>query len=329
MPFGFSKHLAYCSSLLCLMLAGAEPAQPTDTQTEPPATYREAIQRVGAMDVEGLPAGLARILEDYYKHSFGGEDNWATVESMRFDGTLRLPEGAVRFRALKKKPDYCQIILFGGSDARVIMSYDGSETWQIVTAAEEGPSEMPPLEALNFIRDASFGSHLLHPKLPGKTVELLGIRKVGKQPCHDLRVTLANGQQITYAIHVVLHEEKQQIVKNAVTGDTEVITHFDSRIVHGVQIPYRSEMSINGEFVHEVKMQRVELNLGIMPWTFSRPTGAYVADGLGAPATNDTEVLPGTNAPAPTWGVSFGESHFPDLAPAEPSILKGVGVSED
>jgi hypothetical protein len=250
----------------------------------PVPTYREAIAGLDPMGLHGVDLQVAHILRNYYEHSLGGRRHWSTVESIRFEGVLKVPQGALSFVAFKKKPDYCKIVLFGAGGARIVMAYDGVDAWQLNTAESVEPVTMPPVEALNFIRDATTGGHLLYPVLPGKHLELLGTRRVGEYDCYDLRVTLQGGQQVTYAIDKFMFEERQQIVVNAGTGETEVTTHARMEKVDGLVIPLQSTMTVDGVCAHEVWLRSVEVNLGLMPWMFSRPSGAYIPGSVPPPA---------------------------------------------
>ena len=346
---------SFCSSritaLLCVLSLHcqllAQSAESIAPEAPAALNYREAIVGYEPMDLSGLvDSRFSGILRSYYAASFGGRDLdlWEAVESFRFEGVLTMPQGALRFVAFKKKPDYCKVVLFGGKGVRVVMSYDGADAWQLNTAESTGPSAMPPLEALNFIRDAPTAGHLLYPALPGKQVELIGTRAVDGHVCYDLRVILPDGQQVTYAIDRLSFVERQQITVNAVSGATEVTTHGRSERVEGVMIPLESTMTIDGEFVHSVEMRSVEANCGVMPWMFGRPSGAYVpsyvpaggegADqALGLGLEGDAPLSSGQSLPAfESFGLkeapvgAFEPSRFPDLdAESKQSILDDIG----
>jgi len=257
---------------LCLLPASALPLAAAETYFD----YREAIVWLNPMRLTGIDSETASILRKYYQQSFGGRETWEGVESIRFEGTLRMAQNELSFIAFKKKPDYCKIVLFGGNDVRIVMSYDGADAWQLNTAESTEPTAMPRLEALNFIRDAPTAGHLLYPMLPGKRIELLGRRMVSGFDCYELRVSLPNGQQITYAIDSTDYFERQQIVVNAVSGATEVTTHVQIEQVAGITTPMKSSMTVDGEIIHSVQMRSAEVNQGLVPWMFGRPSSAYV-----------------------------------------------------
>ena len=336
------------ASLLCLLplhcqlLAQPVPAAPEDAA---PLSYRQAIIGYEPMYLRGLvDKRVAGILRDYYTTSFGGQRVWKDIESFRFEGVLTMPQGALRFVAFKKKPDYCKIVLFGGNGVRIVMSYDGADAWQLNTAESAEPSAMPSLEALNFIRDATVAGHLHYPALPGKQIELIGRRVIAGDECYDLQVTLPNGQQVTSAIDCFDFVERQQIVVNAVSGAIEVTTHDRSERVAGIMVPMESSMTIDGELVYSVQMRSVEVNQGLMPWMFARPSGAYIPGGgpaggegagqaQGLSLTSDASLNSVWALPrAESSGLkeapfgAFEPSRFPDLDPeTKQSILNDIG----
>jgi hypothetical protein len=313
--------------LICMLSAVA-----TAAAAEPDFVYRDAIPGVDPMGLHGIDPEVAAILRGYYEHSLGGRTHWSEVESIRFDGTLRVPQGEFSFVAYKKKPDYCKIVLLGERGARITMAYDGADAWQLNSADPQGAVAMPSAEALNFIRDATTGGHLLYPTLPGKRIELLGKRRVLGLTCYELRVTLPNGQQVTYAIDRASSVERQQIVVNPVSGATEVTTHMRNNLLEGLSIPVESTMTVDGEFMHEVRMQGVKVNTGLTTAMFKRPAasawaGEQPVEGLGwsgASRYSEPAAVGGDSAfhvtPSPTLGAE--QSAFPDLdTEAEPSIL--------
>jgi len=292
------------------------------------------------MSLQRLEPRLTWILENYYQAAFGGKKNWRKIQSLRFEGVLRMPTGTLNFVAFKKKPDYCKIVLFAGNGARIVMAYDGTDAWQLDTMESSEPIPMPPIEALNFIRDAPTAGHLLYPNVQGKQIELLGQRTVNGYACLDLRVTLADGQQVTYAIDNKEFIERQQRVVNMVSGDLEVTTHEQVKKVAGVTVALHSKMTVDGELIHEVQMQRVEANLGLMSWMFARPSGAYVPGKL--PDAVEQQSLrfsmEDLSYLEPKWGVPaisagdatapgvFNATRFPDIdEAAKRSILENIG----
>ena len=98
------------------------------------------------MDTTSLDSGLATVLRNYYRATFLNEENWAKIESIRFDGTLQFPQGVARFTAYKKKPDRCKVVL-EARGGQIVMAYDGQEAWQQSTFQSSQPTSAPELPA--------------------------------------------------------------------------------------------------------------------------------------------------------------------------------------
>ncbi|MGB1128359.1 MAG: hypothetical protein ACPG3X_08355 [Opitutales bacterium] len=295
-------------------------------------SYRESMQEHGPMDTSGLDPVVAGILQNYYELNFNGPRNWASVESIRYDGLLHLSQGSVRFIAFKKKPDYSKVVILAGNGARVVMSYDGVDAWQLNTLeADAEPTAMPPAEASNFIRDAAFGGCLLYPRIEGKSFNLLGTIEVNGDPCYELEITLPDGQRIRSALDLDQFAERRQITFNAVSGAEEQNVHYAFRQVEGIRFPVNSAMEVGGEAVHRIEILDIQLNTGATPWMFSRPAGAYLP---GRAAPNDSAIGRLSDVVDPEGGLPFGstgsfgeaETRFPDFSPEEQkSLLDDIG----
>ncbi|MGJ8649299.1 MAG: hypothetical protein ACSHX4_02955 [Opitutaceae bacterium] len=302
-------------------------------QEEEALSYRQTIEKLRPMLHVGLDPKLGRILDNYYESNYTSAHHWDKIQSMRFDGVLETPEGELRFVAFKKKPDYYKVVIYVGEAARYVMAYDGEDAWQFSTAEGEAV-DMPEMEALDFIRDATLGGHLFYPQFPGKEIRLDGSVLVDGERCYRLLITLPDGDQIVSALDFSSFSERQQSVVNHVTGKTEVNTHGKFGIVDGVRIPFLSILHVDGEKVHSVKMIQVQANVGIMSWMFQRPSGALIpdapSDSLGGSAfgvespsqatfgSEGSAFESETKAPASDWDA-------PELAPLEiEKLLKGV-----
>jgi hypothetical protein len=304
-------------------------------QEEEALSYRQTIEKLRPMVHVGLDPKLGRILDNYYESNFTSAHHWDKVESIRFDGILETPEGKLRFVAFKKKPDYCKVVVYVGESARYVMGYDGEDAWLLSTTQGEGRAvDMPELEALNFIRDATTGGQLFYPQLPGKEIRLDGSVLVDGERCYLLNITLPNGDQVISALDFSSFAERQQSTVNHVSGKTEITTHSRFQMVDGIRVPFASVMAIDGEIVSKIQMIQVQTNVGAMPWMFQRPSGAHVPD---APSDLIDKTLTETEsssqntfggegsafesepkAPASKWDV-------PELAPLEiEKLLKGV-----
>lgn len=284
--------------------------------------YRDQIRGLDPMRTLGLDSRLASILEDYYEYNFTDSATWDKVQSMRFEGVLRTVEGAIRFTAYKKKPDYCKIVLFRGVKPVLVVAYDGEDAWRMDLSKPDEPVLLPEAEALNFIRDSTTGGHLFYPQLSGKTIELKGLALVEGQRCFELLVTLPNGQRITSMLDMVSFQECQQITENAATGKQEVVTHKEFRDYEGIRLPVRSVLTIDDEFVHTVEMKEVRFDLGVTSWMFSRSSGADLPNAEVANRQVDSAPSVGTFSIEPSRGQLDGALSGHSFSPfAQPSAF--------
>lgn len=304
-------------------------------EEEEPLSYRQAIEKLRPMVHVGLDPKLGRILNNYYEGNFTSAHHWDKIQSIRYDGMLELPAGKMRFVAFRKKPDYYKVVVYDGAGSRYAMAYDGVDAWQLMVVEGQGQAiDMPELEALNFIRDAITGGHLLYPQLPGKEIRLDGSVLVDGERCYRLLITLPDGDQIVSALDFSSLVERQQSTVNHVSGKIETNIHSKFQMVDGIRVPFLSIMTIDDEIMQKVQMIQVQTNIGAMPWMFQRPSGAHVPD---APSNLLDKTLTETEsssqstfggegstfevepkAPASDWDA-------PELAPLEiEKLLKGV-----
>lgn len=259
--------------------------------------FRDAVKDLDPMAVEGLDPKVASILKKYYAASFGDPANWALIEDFRLEGVLEMPEGTFPFFGYLRKPDYSKIILYAEGASQLVMAYDGSDAWQIVPPAR-GPVDMPAATAADFVRDASVGGRLLYPTLPGKTIEWLGDRTVGDYRCADLSITLPSGQQITYAIDRDTGLERQKISTNTMNGQLETLTHQRWEVFAGVVILAESIMTVEGKANYTSRIERVEVNPGLVPAMFERPPDIAYGPTSGMIDIEGPFKMPGLRLPA-------------------------------
>ena len=288
---------------LTFTLGSAEPLG----AAEPESPYAASIERLDPFDTSGLYFGVANVLRSHYARNFTDANTWAAVESLRFDGTLHLPQGSLPFSAFKKKPDRTKVVLRAGKRHQVVMAYDGEQAWQLNTRQSPIASRMPEDEARNFIRDATTGGHLIYPGIEGKTIELLGTTLIGDERAYELRITLPDGQVIRSFLDMISFAEVQQITLNNVSGDEEVTRHSNFRIVEGIRIPFTSTLFVEGEQVHQTRLDEVRINQGVTSWMFHRPPTTEEAAPADAPASDGSNPLDdlATGTPNPKAPPSF------------------------
>lgn len=271
LPVSLTRLCILAMLLVALMTPIA--AQEESAELDTPQPSRDAAQVRDPMDLTGVDSGVASILRNHYRHNYQSSETWERVQSLRFEGMLHLKERSLRFVAFKKKPNNVKIMVSSDERPVMVMAYDGADAWQIDPTRSAEPVDMPAAEALNFIRDAVTGSHLLNTGMPGKRIELQGSTVVDGRRHYELLVTLPTGQTLTSLLDMVTFSEYLKITQNAVTGDRETVKTLESKMVEGIHIPTRSELSIDGKVVHTIEITDVRINVGVMSWMFARSSG--------------------------------------------------------
>lgn len=240
--------------------------------------YAVSIERLSPFDTTGLKPGLANVLRAFYDRTYTDADTWAAVESFRFNGALHFPDAAVEFTVFKKKPNLMKVVLKTPNGHWVTMGYDGQEAWQLRTQESALARKMPAMEARNFIRDSATGSHLLYPRIEGKSIELVGTTTINDARAYELRITLPDGQVIRSFLDMTSFAEVQQITTNQATGIEEVTRYENFRRREGIRIPFTSTRLVDGVEIHQSRIEEVRVNEGVTPWMFRRPPMKGVPD---------------------------------------------------
>lgn len=151
---------------------------------------------------------------------------------------------------------------------------------------------MPASEASDFVRNSNFGSHLLHPSSPRKTIELVGDHSYNGIGCHRVLVTLPDGQQVEYGLAKYDYREVYVRVRSLATGQLETLEQSDFIKVGGMSLPRTSLLYIGDTLQATIRIEQVEPNRGVATWMFQPASEDFAAvawDGL-APATTPLEI---------------------------------------
>ena len=117
-----------------------------------------------SLDTTGLEPKLQAVLQAYFNRTFGGKANWEKIDTLLVKGIITLPNGEMlRYKNYRKKPDLNKVILYLPNDFKIIQSFDGKIAWEFLTFESSEPSLISNDQALDFIRDSCFGSHLVYP----------------------------------------------------------------------------------------------------------------------------------------------------------------------
>ena len=224
------------------------------------------------MDTSGLSDHVSDILQDYYKNTFGGAENWQKVESLLIKGKLLTPDGeSYEFVNYRKKPDLNKTVVYLENKHKVVTCFDGNDAWQLMTFESGAPESMPADKSVDFIRDSWLGGHLLSPLLPGKSIEMLGSGKtIGGKLCVQIKISLPNEQYYIISLGAKRYQVAEETVSIA-DGSKRYVEQSDFRRVSGIITPFISKVYSDEVLIQEQVIESVEINQGVMPWMFKRP----------------------------------------------------------
>lgn len=226
---------------------------------------------VTPMGVNTLDPKIQSILKNYFTNSFGGKESWDQLNSLIIRGELKLPQGnTYEFTNYRKKPDLNKTVVSLPRKNSITKSFDGKEAWQHRTFETDEPIPMPLANAIDFVRDSIFGSHLLYPELPGKEISYLGEQRIDNHVCYKLGVTLPNKQYMTMSIDRATGLQVQQEQISSIDGRLHRYIQSDYRKVAGTNIPFKVQVYSDDKLLNETTLESVEANRGVMPWVFQR-----------------------------------------------------------
>ncbi len=257
-------------SRLCLigLLLSLLPLADLIARTSATERTREANQAMA------IPDGrLGRILERYFEEGLGGKENFARLESLLIEGTIKSGDISRPFRVFKKKPDLFRIRVGLPGRREWVMAFDGRDGWERHPDRNEGQARvMEGDELAAFKLDSAFASHLLYPLAPGKKMEFIDTVPVDGRICHEIRITFDNNWGLTYFIDIrTFNEYKLQTLAPGESSPRETIFE-DFRLVSGIPLAHKVTTRRDDQILNKVIIERAEANMGVMRWMFAKPT---------------------------------------------------------
>ena len=160
---------------------------------------------------------------------------------MLLKGEIRFSDGEIlTFKNYRKKPDLNKTILYLPEDFEMIQSFDGLEAWEWLTYESPEPRLMSPELALDFVRDACFGSHLIYPLLANKKLEYLGPQIVDEKPQMLVKVSLPNDQHVQIGLNASGFQVSEETI-NSIDGKKRRTLQSDFKTISGVVIPFKTK----------------------------------------------------------------------------------------
>jgi hypothetical protein len=228
-----------------------------------------------------LTASLAeaQTVEDIvrrYVEARGGAAKLRAVESLRFTGTMELPDVSSAFVLELKRPNRMrtEFVVQGQTGVR---AFDGQHAWERLPLPGEQPRPMGSEEAAEARAQADVDlSPLVDPASKGFAVELVGRDRLPGGETWKLVVRGREGPPRTLHLDARTHLVVQTIDTRSIDGKpVEMVTEIsDYRALGGLVFPHRIEVGPRGRAERQrLVIQRVEINPPLDASRFAMPGG--------------------------------------------------------
>lgn len=258
--FPVARAALFGSLLICLpQIAAAAELLPQPAQLTS-SLRQTAMPELGDSKVE-------KILSRYYNDGLGGAENWAKLESVKLVGEVSNGGEVFELTAYLKKPNLIKLSIRRPENQLILVRcYDGATAWRELP--EQAAELMPEDKARYFGHSAVFGSYLLFPYEEGKTIEFIETVPVEGEICHHLRVTLDTGYQVHYYLDIRSFLEVK-VTNTDLHNDTSNSNIYrEHSHESGWPVVTHSESYENGESVGTLRIEKISVNAGVMPWMF-------------------------------------------------------------
>lgn len=227
----------------------------------------------------GAPGASAQTVEDIvrrYVEARGGAAKLRAVESLRFTGTMELPDVSAAFVLELKRPNRMRTE-FVVQEQTGVRAFDGQHAWERLPLPGEEPRPMGPEEAAEARAQADVDlSPLVDSAAKGFTVELEGRDRL---PGGETWRLLVRGRDIpprTLHLDVRSHLMVRTIDTRTIEGKpVEMVTEIsDYRPLGGLVFPHRIEVGPRGKPERQrLVIQKIEINPPLDASRFAMPGG--------------------------------------------------------
>ena len=224
------------------------------------------------------PAPTADDIIARYVQRIGGMDKIQAVTTLRRTGKSFGGGGreAVVVRESKRPGKVREEFSLQGMTG--INAYDGAAGWKISPfQGKKDPESLGEEEMRSIVEDADFDDPLIDSKTKGNRVESLGKDEFEGTDTYNLRVTLKNGDVLTYFMdadsYVPIKIETRRMIRGA-EQETETVLG-DYKEVAGWFLPFSIEVGPKGsEQRTRITYERIEANVPIADDRFAMPVAA-------------------------------------------------------
>ncbi|WP_269523165.1 hypothetical protein [Coraliomargarita parva] len=216
---------------------------------------------------------LNRILMGYTE-AYGGNLEARSIESVQAEGVQIQGEQTQSIIVHKKRPSSIRYQLRSGDDL-MTAGYNGVSGWlRIATGDTVEVKDLSPEQTRRLKDEATFDSPLFNfLDKPEYTVSLEGTERVGEKLCYVIRVVQEQApDMLFYLDDTQFYLQKKAILYKDGTSTMETY-YRDYRLVDGYPFAFEIENRMGGETVCLIRLEQVEVNVGLLSFFFEKPRG--------------------------------------------------------
>lgn len=208
--------------------------------------------------------------------AMGGYQRLQAIKSLTMRATVIRPDTTrIDLHLWKARPDRSRTLYIFSDGMRIIQGYDGSTAWeQIIKGNSEVVRPMEDDAAKRYIQHAFIGSPLTQPPTTGVKLTYEGLTPIEDRGlAHCVVVSYSHNARTTYFLDPEDFRELKIISTDISDGKTITRTSYpsDFRMVEGVLFAFQVvEVDEEGQR-HEVRLESVTLNPGILDALFRKP----------------------------------------------------------
>ena len=205
----------------------------------------------------------------------GGADNIKAVNTVKMTGKLEVMGMDVDMTNYIKRPDKMRARLYISSmDAEVNQGYDGEMGWMQNPGAD--PQPMPEQMSKGMKDQASIDGQLMDYADKGYTIEYVGEGMVNDNPAYKLKLMRSEQPEsiiyIDKASYLQVKTEGEGVnPQNGQPMQTETFMS-DFRSVDGIQMPFVTEVKVDGNTMQKMVMETIEVNVEVSDDLFMMPS---------------------------------------------------------
>lgn len=227
-----------------------------------------------ALQAKSLEEWTLQDVLDAVVDANGGKESLESVTNGRFSGRIESAEESYEFLLLKRRPNLMRSRMMNPIRA-IETGFDGTTAWRrLEYRGYDQVTEVKEPEVLRNIRlEADFDGPLIGELPEGVTRELVGIERIDRIDYFLIRITSFRSTDLHYIDSRIFRELKVISERPGPDGEPvrEVTWFEDNRKHSGVWIAHRVRKERADGSVETVLIENVDINPGILRFSFRMP----------------------------------------------------------